>query len=55
MRGSIVGCIKDLKLNNKELKSDEEAVGVTGCFPKYSGPGLFIGTGGGYGVSSTCV
>ena len=52
---SIVGCIRGLKMNNKPLVTEEKAVGVTGCLPKYSGQGLFIGTGGGYGSSSKLI
>jgi len=52
VRRSMVGCISNLKVNNKVLKSDEETVGVTGCLPEYSAPGLFFGSGGGYGYLS---
>ena len=48
----MVGCISDLKVKNKELKSDEQTVGVVGCLPEYSAPGLFFGSGGGYGALS---
>ena len=50
-RAGMKGCIRNIQAFDKPFTSTEKEVGVTGCFSSYS-RGLFMGSGGGYGIVS---